>query len=248
MLSHETQLLLHWLGAHWLTGTGAVVDLGSFLGGPLARVAQGLAEAGLEPPLHAFDRFTTTEHHKKTLLYPAGIAPFAGQHSESAVARLLAPWDRHLTLHKGEIGTEEWEGGPIELLIVDAAKSTATMDAIAGTFYPELLPEAVLVFVDAFHWRQPWVTVQIARLGDHVSPLAHITNHTLVVRMNRPPAPAAIATARTDGLSDAALIAGIAEAHPLFAAYGEEERMLDMAAAIERAPGVRRSWDLTPPP
>ncbi|MBV7408084.1 hypothetical protein [Maritimibacter sp. DP1N21-5] len=246
MVSHETELLLHWLGAEWLTGHGAVVDLGAFAGGCTARVAEGLAQAGRQPALHAFDRFTATEHHKRDMLYPAGAPAFDGPHMEEATRALLAPWAQTLALHKGEIGREDWEGGPIELLIVDAAKSTEALDAIAGTFYPDLLPDAIVVFIDAFHWRQPWVPVQVHRLAPHVVPLAHVTDHTLVTRVTSPLGPEAIAAAHVDGLSDAALLAGIAEAHPLFAAFGEELRMLEMAEAIERAPGVRLSWKMLP--
>ena len=140
MLSAEEQLLYYWIAAFWAEGAGEMVDLGCFAGGSTARLAEGARVAGLTTGLHAFDRFTAHEAAKEGLLYQNGIAPFEGDDILPLAQSLLSPWGERVHFHRGEIDQMSWDGGSIEVLVMDASKKAQTMDRMSETFMPHLLP------------------------------------------------------------------------------------------------------------
>ncbi|OLS43719.1 hypothetical protein BV509_04810 [Rhodovulum sulfidophilum] len=154
MLSRAEQAFYFWLARDWARDAGAIVDLGCFAGGSTAWLAEGRRQAGHCRPVLAGDRFTAPPEVRAQVLYAADIAPFEGTDPLALVRRLLAR--RPVTLVPDEIRSAVRPGGPIEILTIDAVKAIDTADAIAGTFFPALLPGgAVVVQQDRFHWRQP---------------------------------------------------------------------------------------------
>lgn len=248
MLGADERRLYFWLARDWARGAGAIVDLGCFAGGSTARLAEGRRQAGHAARVHAYDRFTASERLKSRLLYPAGIAPFDGEDILPLARRLLAPWDGLVTLHPGAIEDGVWTGAPIEILVVDAAKSATAADAIAGLFFPSLIPGAsVVVQQDHFHWRQPWIAAQMARLADCFVPLAVCAETTAAFLCIRSPDADALARAACGGLSDADLVEGIAAARGAMAGLGHGARFDPLIAAIRANPGQRIAWRMRRP-
>lgn len=248
MLSEAEQKLYLWAARDWAQGRGAIVDLGCFAGGSTARLAEGRRQAGHGARVHGYDRFTASTGLKKRLLEPAGIPPFKGRDILPLAQRLLAPWSDLVTLHPGEIEDNGWSGGPIEILALDASKSTAAMDRMAESFFPSLIPGGALVIQqDYFHWRQPWVAVQMERLADHFIPLAACPRSTMVFLCKTAPDPDALGRAACDRLSDAELTHGLCAARARLAPFGQDKRFDRMAAAIGANPGQRIAWRLTSP-
>ncbi|MAM60074.1 class I SAM-dependent methyltransferase [Maritimibacter sp. UBA3975] len=246
MLAHEEELLLHWLTAEWARGDGAVVDLGCFAGGSTARLAEGQKTAGHTAPIHAWDRFGADEATKRRWLYPAGVAPFEGQDLLPAATAFLAPWADRVTLHQGDLREEGWDGGPIEVLVIDASKSTQTLDAIARSFYPALRPGAVIVQCGALHWREPWVVAQMTLLRDWVTPVAHAHDTTLVYGVTRAMDDFAVREGLTTGLRDSALTAILKSARPVYDDFALTEHLDTALAGIARSPGIRTAWKMVP--
>lgn len=247
MMGFEEELMCHWLGARWLSGRGAVVDLGTYVGGVAARIAQGARDAGKRVEIHAYDRFRVLEAHKIKVLYPQGVARFEGDDALPLARRLLAPWGAAIHLHRADLADTRWDGGEIELLVVDASKSTGLLDAIARGFYPALTPGSVVVQRGFLHWREPWVAVQMARLGECLVPIGHATDESVIFGCVKPLDAGALARARVDGLDDAALMRGLLGARELFERFGAEGTLADMLDAIERSPGKRAAWDMVAP-
>jgi len=241
MLSREEQALYLMLGATaTATGAGAIVDLGCFAGGSTARLAEGARRAGSSAPIHAFDRFTADERAKAGILYRQGIPPFEGADIFPLARRLLAPWAPAITFHRGEIDRLGWDGGPIGLLVMDASKSDATMDRMAETFFPHLIPgRSLVVQQDYLHWSQPWVPAQMERLAGAFAPLAFVPRDTVVFRCTARPD---MAAGRTEGLSDAALLAALSAAAHRLAPLGIAGRLEETAAALRANPGKRRAF------
>ncbi len=245
MMSFEEELLCHWLGATWATGWGAVVDLGSFVGGPVARIAEGARAHGRQLACHAFDRFAVSDAHKAQFLYSAGIAPFEGVETRALVERLLEPWQDNMTLHPGDLADARWDpSDAIEVLIVDATKSTEVTDTIARVFYPALRPGSVVVQRGFLHWREPWVTAQMQRLSDVLVPIGHATDDSVVFGCVTTPEPAAIEAARLVALDDAELMGDLLAAREVFARFGAEDRLVALLEAVEHSPGVRTAWQM----
>ncbi len=243
MLSREERRLYWWLTGVWAKGRGAAVDLGCFVGGSTARLAQGAAHAGHGRTVHAFDRFTADDRAKAAVLYPAGIAPFAGDDLLPLARTLLAPWADRVVLHPGPIEETGWTGEPIEVLAIDAAKTAATADAIARDFFPHLVSGgSVVVQQDFLHDAQPWIAVQMERLARHFEPVAFVPRDSVVFLTRSAPTRADIAAAPVAGLDDAALAHWLGRAEERFAPLGLGPRIRALAAALDRAPGARAAW------
>ena len=248
MLSVEEQKLYYWLAAFWAEGAGAVVDLGCFAGGSTARLAEGARVAGHGGAVHAFDRFTADESAKARILHPQGVPAFEGTDILPLARRLLAPWEGRVTLHRGEIEAANWAAGPIELLVMDASKTAATGDAMAGIFFPHLIAgRSLIVQQDYLHWSQPWVPAQMEALAEFVRPVAHAPRDTVVFLVERVPDATALAAARIADLDDAALDAHLASAAARLEGFGLAPRLAEMRAALAANPGERRAFAFTRP-
>ncbi|WP_146136737.1 class I SAM-dependent methyltransferase [Aliiruegeria haliotis] len=248
MLSLEEQKLYHWLTAFWADGAGAIVDLGCFAGGSTARLAEGHRIAGLVSAIHAYDRFTADEDVKQSILYKQGLSPFEGNDILPLARDLLAPWGDAIHFHRGEIDQMSWEGGPIEILVMDASKAAETMDRMAEAFFPYLVPgRSLIVQQDFLHWSQPWVPVQMERMPVHFTPLAYAPRDTVVFLCTEAPDREALATARTAHLSDSELVAHLEVAARSFSDWGLEQRLRDMIDGLRANPGKRRAYQFRKP-
>ena len=240
MLTSRERRLYVWLATHWARGAGAVVDLGCFVGGSTACLAQGLALAGRDGPVHAYDRFSANESAKEKFLYASGVPPFEGSDTLALAQRLLAPWEGRVALHRGDILDQHWTGEPIELLVVDIAKSTAITDHVAAQFFGALIPgRSVLVHQDYLHNVQPWLPVQMELLKDHFTPLAHLAPHSMCFLCTRAPDAEALKRARTDTRDAGAMLELLDAARRRHALPAADRAIGKMMENLRAHPGLR---------
>lgn len=256
MLRREEQQMYYWLTRHQIGGPGAVVDLGTFVGGSTARLAQGMADAvqhstAQARPIHAFDRFTADDQAKRRNLYPHGIAEFEGADILPLASALLSPWAANIRFHRGEIQNAVWDPahGGIALLMLDACKRPAWTDRMAEIFYPHLIAgHSVINHQDFLHWKQPWLVAHMAAMADFFTPLAFIPGTSMLYRCTRVPTLADLAARKVADLDDAQLIAAIRHTKRRFRGWGIGEGLDMMIAGIRLNPGERRQWEMKQPP
>lgn len=245
MLTPAESRFYLWLARDWARGAGEIVDLGCFAGGSTARLAQGLALAGRGGLVHAYDNFTATERVKEQHLYRRGVARFEGRDILPVARALLDPWDGLVTFYRGDIAARRWPGDPIEVLVVDAAKTARLADHIAAEFFAALIPgRSVLVHQDFLHEVQPWLPAQMALLSDHFRPMARILPDCMAFLCTRPVTPDALAAARVADLADADLAALLRRAARWMDGVVSRGRFGAQIRALQRAPGARAAWDL----
>jgi hypothetical protein len=245
MLSPEEAQLYFWLARDWSQNAGATVDLGTFAGGSAARLAAGHRAAGRGTPVIAYDQFTADETTKQRFLYPAGVAPFKGNDILLLAHRMLTPWKPAVELRAGDILEQAWTSGPIELLVIDAAKSTALADHIAAEFFPALIPgRSIVVQQDFLHRVQPWLAAQMFLLSDFFTPVARVPRDCMVFLCTRTPTPAAIAAARTETLDDAALVRLVRRAARLYQPLAGRYWFANMVRKLRANPGERTAWKM----
>ncbi len=248
MLSVEEQLFYHWLTADWLSGAGTVVELGCFVGGSTARLAQGLRIAGNRGKVHAYDRFQADERAKRAHLYPAGISPFDGTDILPLARALLDPWKAHVALHPGQIEEQDWTGGPIELLVMDASKTKATTDRMAEIFFPHLIAgRSLVVQQDYLHWRQPWIAVQMHLMADCFTPVAHAPPDTVAFLCTAPVTQEILARGRVAGLAPEQMIAALHGARGSLRPLRIARRVNALIAAARANPAVDIGWKMQRP-
>ncbi|RMD95159.1 MAG: hypothetical protein D6811_01435 [Alphaproteobacteria bacterium] len=242
MLAPEERRLYLWLAEHWASGAGALVDLGCFLGGSTALLAEGQRRAGRAAPVHGYDAFRISDWLKEKYLAPAGIAPFEGDWMLPLVEELLAPWGETVSLHPGRLEEQQWDGGPIEILVMDASKTTFSMDRMAKIFFPSLIPgRSLVVQQDYLHWKQPWIAVQMERMADCFTPLAHCPRDTVVFLCTRPIDRAALEHGHCGSLSDAEMLEMLARARRRLARFQIDARMRRLERALALNPGARNA-------
>ncbi len=240
MLSREEQQLYAWLTSRWTQDIGAVVDLGCFVGGSTARLASGHAKAGKRSWIHAYDHFKADERVKAALLYRQGIPEFEGDDTYWLARDLLAAWDDHVTLHRGDIRDKTWESGPIELLVIDAAKSDDSIDHIAETFFPHLVPgQSLVIQQDYYHWRLPWIPAQMQRMRNWFKPVAYCPNDTVIFLNTRQIDEDALAAGNIGQLSDAEIIASLKRTNWRGIPWHKAYRIRKMIRVLAANPGVR---------
>ena len=248
MLSKHEQLLYYWLGAHWARGAGDFVDLGSYVGGSTACLAEGHITATLPGRIHAFDMFTSSEKLKQRMLYSGGIDPFEGEDILPLSQKLLSPWSDRVVFHKGEITDQTWDGTPIEVLTMDASKIALKTDAMARIFFPSLIPGgSVLVQQDYLHFSQPWIAAQMELLADYVQPVGHCPDDSMVYLCTRQIDQDALDHAEVGLLTDAELLDLVEAAKARHAGKGLEARFDQMSRAIAANPDVRIAWKFAKP-
>lgn len=244
MLSLDEARLYHWLGAR-ARGAGATVDLGAFAGGSAARLLSGLALSGRPYHLHAYDRFEAKPATRAKHL-PGAPTAAEGETDILPLARAhLAPWAPHVTLHRGDIGRQVWSGAPLEILAIDAGKTPALTDHIAAEFFPCLVPGvSVVIHQDFLHATQPWLVLQMLRLSHRFRLHGTVAKDAAVFTPLALPTPDDLAAARTEGLDDDALIAGLREAAKRWSGLIPRHRFRTMIERLKANPGVRVAWQM----
>jgi hypothetical protein len=191
----EQAWLARWTATERL-GTGAVVELGTWIGASTVALARGLGEG---EQLVSYDRFRFTEIGART----AGT-PFADRWAEGATfrptfdARLGRARERVL-VHDGDLLEERWEGGAIELLFVDVAKTWVLWDHILEGWVSHVHVGGVVVQQDWAHANTPWLHLWHHRWRDHFEALDPVPFSTMAAfRLVAPLPPEALRPVRLD--------------------------------------------------
>jgi hypothetical protein len=188
MISEEERALLYLLARDHATQGGAIIDAGCFLGGSTVALARGLADRATPPRgqrIDTYDLFIVIEGMRT--LYGGMLDDLQAGDSlrpkfESVVGRHL---DR-VTVHRGDICGERWDGSPVELLFIDVAKDWAINDHVSREFFPALVPHhSVVVQQDFVHEWTPWLHITMALLEDAFTYVASVPYGSSVFVANR---------------------------------------------------------------
>lgn len=245
MLNREEAQFYFWLAHRMAHVSGSMVDLGCFVGGSTAYLAQGAfaQRKGQRPRMFAYDQFHASPKVKRRQLYAKGISQFDGQDTLPLSKALLSPWSDQVVLRKGRIEDSTWSDGTISLLILDASKTSRTMDMMAQTFFPHLVPGiSVIVQQDELHWKEPWIAAQMQRLRACFEPLCYVPGGTVAYLYTRRVAPDLLRARRVHGLSDDRITRALANSAERLSAFGVKNKLQRQINALRLNPGQRKSW------
>lgn len=175
--------LLYYLARHYFSGHGAIIDAGPFLGGSTRALLDGLAEnKNVKPqdtPLHAYDLFEIVDNSGTWGL--EGEKMGVGYNFLEDFKRNLGDLGRHVTIHQGDVLQQSWEGGPIEILFIDIAKSPETLGHLERTFFPHLIPgRSIVIQQDLQYPGCPWIPMSMHQLRDYFTTLDHLPYNSSV--------------------------------------------------------------------
>ena len=167
MLLDDELRLLHHLARNYYSGAGAIVDAGCFLGGSTVALASGLRRnPANKTRIHSYDRFEV-EEWTRGIYFPESTP--AGTSFRDQFDRNIAPFADLVDVHAGDITKNEWNGGPIEILFIDVAKSVEVCDFVTWQFFRHLIPGRSLVVQQDYlyhHW-VAWLHVTMEYYADY---------------------------------------------------------------------------------
>lgn len=146
-----------------VASTGAVVELGAWLGASTAYIAAGLRDAGVATKAQVYDRFVwKPSSHDKKAGGPIGMAPLA------AFNQNLGPLLAHVAVHMGELNHFAWKGGRIALLVSDAPKRIPEISRVLTAVTPSVTAGMVMAWQDFGYFPSYDIPAALMRLGDRV--------------------------------------------------------------------------------
>lgn len=153
----DEQAWCRWFGAEGFTGEGVIVELGTWLGSLTTSYCEGLSANPKTPTGHpvayAYDLFRWEEwcENEAAGSEHAGKVPI-GQSYLDYFKKLHDPYMALLDVRAADLATCTWEGGDIELLLNDAAKTLDVAQNVFREFVPELIPGLGLFANQDYLW------------------------------------------------------------------------------------------------
>ena len=135
MLGEEERQYLLWLASERFEGWGALVDVGPWLGGSTAALAEGLRRRDAPAKVDSIDRFRWEK-------YMSAFANCDLQEGDDFLPQFLhetREYSRWIQAQPMDLMDCSWDGGPIEILFVDAANTWNLVNRIFEAFGPHLV-------------------------------------------------------------------------------------------------------------
>lgn len=242
------------LAARW-SGRGRVVDAGSFLGASTRALIAGLpasarerAPGGSSKSLVALDRFVVGDAYVQKALAKLGQARARGESFLDLFLDAIGADLRLVEVRAGDVTQVGRIDAPIELCVIDLAKSQALNAHLLSSWFGRLIPGvSVVVQQDFFSPFHPWIAASMASMLPSFDLAPWRIGESAVFRLARPLDPERIAEAAQ---RDPADVAAWEEAARWSEAFGADDmkllrlgRCVAMAAETGRRARAVREWE-----
>jgi hypothetical protein len=178
---------------------GAIIDLGCWLGGTSVALARGIANPKNQQQnekVLGFDLFRWEQW------MPADVPYCLYQTGDSFLSEARRLTRDHgggkVELIQADLTSYEWTAGPIKILLVDAMKNEALARQITQSFYPSLIPGALLIHQDFKHFHTTWIHLLHHELREYFQLYRVVPNSTTVAFEARKAIPIEAAKRATD--------------------------------------------------
>jgi hypothetical protein len=184
MISDQERRYLYWLAKDFYQGQGSIVEVGTWLGGSTACLAAGLVDSGSAQQLFCYDNYVWMKGYEPRAM---GIVLPEGGDFHPHFKRFIDARFLNVQSQKAQLSEIVWQGGPIEVLFLDAPKNRADMISAINAFFPSLIPGfSVVVFQDFFYSPAYEVPATVCALGDTLSLVHTVANSsTAAFRVER---------------------------------------------------------------
>jgi hypothetical protein len=190
MISPDERRLLYTLAKDYYSGTGRIVDGGSFLGSSAFALGQGLRDRAYTPVpvIDAFDLFLIDAHSIQHHLAGAdGAKVKPGDDVRYIFERNTSAISQYIDVHQGDIRAKPWSKGPIEIIFNDLSKGWSTNDYIITNWLPALIPgRGILIQQDQLQEWHVWLSISMEILSEYFEFIDFVHNCSMVYRLLRP--------------------------------------------------------------
>ena len=214
MIGPEERRCFYWLARNCLSGKGAIVDAGAFVGASTLCFAAGAAAAGHTqlnggPILHAYDYFAAIDAYVAEAI-TKNVRPIArGESYLDIFQAQTSAYAAMIQAHAGDFLEQRWSGDPIDILFIDVAKRANLNSHAIGEFFPHLVPgRSIMVHQDYYHCWHPYIHISMEYFGDAFELVdEHVEHQSRVWRLVKPLAEDKIAHMRSYDLTSGERIA-----------------------------------------
>jgi hypothetical protein len=188
MICEDESRFLHWIAKNHLTGEGCIVDLGPLAGGSTHALCSGLAEnpraAAGRTQVHSYDLWRFSSGWEP--FFP-GVKPRVGDDLHPLFRKNLEAFGDRVVAHPGDLRKHRWNGDPIEILFIDAAKSVGLWTHILREFLPHCIPGRTLIVQQDWVCAEcPWIHLTTARLSEYLVPVDSPNGATVAFLLRHP--------------------------------------------------------------
>ena len=188
LLTEPEVAMLEYICRCQFSGAGAIVDVGSFLGGSTVAIVDGLRQNPcFDPQKHRVQSYDLFQ-----LLHPLrAYGAWADQLGEGYsflkdFERNLGDRLRWVDVHAGDLLQEIWKKGPIEIAFIDVAKTPELNSHVIRQFFPSLIPgKSLLIQQDLQYPGYPWLAVCMYVLRDYFSVVDTLPCNSVVYRLEK---------------------------------------------------------------
>ncbi len=185
LLNIHERRLLYYVAKEIFKGWGSFVDAGCFVGGSTVAICEGLSEnKNLKDKsgyLHTYDRFVVDGSMKKSQRI---IDAMYGDATDDGFYRAFQKHtQKHkdlITLHRGDLMSEQWDGSPIEVHFLDVAKTWDLTKWIMKHHYSCFKPGTILIHQDYYDPRSYWLPLTVGFLSDYFELIENVESSTAV--------------------------------------------------------------------
>lgn len=176
-------------------GTGAIVELGAWLGASTAYIAAAIRDSGHGAKVKVYDKFQSKPGHE------GKVRAFYAKHGGSIpmgpcleqFTRNLGGLIRHVEVYRGQIEDMVWTGEPIAVLITDAPKRVPQISPVLTKLRTALRPGAIMAWQDFCHFPSYEIPACLYRLREHIEFMeAIVPGTTLAFRVKSQWTPAEV--------------------------------------------------------
>jgi hypothetical protein len=141
------------VGASW-SGRGVAVECGVWFGATACALLKGLKKAKYDRSIYLFDRWIASASEvEKAAAY--GVEIKQGQNFSSLTMSNVLCEYKKIEMTQGDIGTTLWKHGPIEIMVLDAAKRQPHFGKWFSTFAEYFIPGVTtLAMLDWGYFKQ----------------------------------------------------------------------------------------------
>lgn len=176
--------MLHALCRNYYSGQGQIVDAGPFLGGSTVAMLDGLIKNPSFDPkrcrVHSYDLFKVGDAENNTW-GSLGQELGSGQGFLDKFKENLGDKREYVVIHAGDILSESWSEGPIEILFIDIAKTPEILAHVEKTFFPYLIPgKSIIIHQDYQYPGCPWHYLSMTRYREYMSLVEYLPCNSAV--------------------------------------------------------------------
>lgn len=176
MITRDEGAYYYFLASQVYSGSGALFELGTWLGRSTVCIAAGIRDSGLRGKVNAYDYFKFSGSNYARRI--SGLDYSVGDDFLADFIRFTRPLSTFIDANQTTLAELVWENSqPIEIAFLDMPKKKEDVRHVLRLLAPHLIAgESILVWHDYSHPPSRHIPLILSQLSDFLQPLHTVEN------------------------------------------------------------------------